>query len=159
MIKAVLNLGASTPPALFLGLDGENVTRLMADEPILVNAAALGLPALSVVLAGARTAGELIEAANAAGVKLSRAAPADRPSDLAYATAVEVVTQVWPGLDLLPRAVRLALDIAAKVDAGQVPHPTITCPVCTATSANLNDVREGYCGKCCSFTGSGRAAT
>ena len=29
---------------------------------------------------------------------------------------------------------------------------TITCPVCGFTSANPNDVREGYCGRCHDWT-------
>lgn len=31
--------------------------------------------------------------------------------------------------------------------------PSITCPVCGATSHNPNDVREGYCGRCHDWTG------
>lgn len=29
---------------------------------------------------------------------------------------------------------------------------SITCPRCGATSHNLNDVREGYCGRCHDWT-------
>jgi len=31
--------------------------------------------------------------------------------------------------------------------------PSFTCPVCTRTSWNPDDVREGYCGSCRSWTG------
>lgn len=33
------------------------------------------------------------------------------------------------------------------------PLPTITCPRCEAVSANPNDIREGYCGRCHDWTG------
>jgi hypothetical protein len=42
-------------PVIFLGLTGENMTRLMADEPIRVDLADLGGPACVVVLIGGRT--------------------------------------------------------------------------------------------------------
>ena len=35
--------------------------------------------------------------------------------------------------------------VGAEVDS-------ITCPVCSATSYNPNDVREGYCGRCHDWT-------
>jgi len=31
--------------------------------------------------------------------------------------------------------------------------PSITCPVCTKTSRDPNDIREGYCGQCHDWTG------
>ncbi len=34
----------------------------------------------------------------------------------------------------------------------EVPQPSITCPVCGATSYNPNDIRHGYCGRCHAFT-------
>jgi hypothetical protein len=38
--------------------------------------------------------------------------------------------------------------------SGSVVTPlSFTCPVCRAVSYNLNDVREGYCGRCHSWTG------
>lgn len=42
-------------PLLIIGLSGENMTRLMAGEPTLFDAAELGLPAMSVLLVGGRT--------------------------------------------------------------------------------------------------------
>lgn len=54
MIKATAR--DSTGQAIvILGLSGENMTRLMADEPILLNLADLGLPPLRVLLLGGRT--------------------------------------------------------------------------------------------------------
>lgn len=32
---------------------------------------------------------------------------------------------------------------------------SFTCPECGATSYNPNDVREGYCGRCHNWTGTG----
>jgi hypothetical protein len=54
MIKAV---GAHDgQPMLLLGLSGENMTRLMADEPIRFDTSELpGLPAMVVVIVGGRT--------------------------------------------------------------------------------------------------------
>jgi hypothetical protein len=42
-------------PMLVIGLSGENMTRLMAGEPIFFDAEALGLPAMSVLVVGGRT--------------------------------------------------------------------------------------------------------
>lgn len=53
MIKAAGTRGGK--PALILGLSGENMTRLMAGEPIMLDTAALGLPEMTVVICGGRT--------------------------------------------------------------------------------------------------------
>ena len=42
-------------PVVFFGLSGENVTRLMAGEPILFNLAELDLPPMKVIIAYGRT--------------------------------------------------------------------------------------------------------
>lgn len=55
---------ASGLPVLFLGLSGENVTRLAAGEPVVVLAAdmtAMGLPALDVVLGYGRTEQDILD--------------------------------------------------------------------------------------------------
>ena len=54
MIKAVGRTGLGLP-LLILGLSGENMTRLMADEPISFDLADLGLPPMRVVIVGGRT--------------------------------------------------------------------------------------------------------
>lgn len=59
MIKATGKTGDGKPLVL-LGLSGENVTRLMADEPITFNLAEMGLPALQVVIIGGRTQAEIV---------------------------------------------------------------------------------------------------
>jgi hypothetical protein len=46
-------------PLVILGLSGENMTRLMAKEPILFDLAELGLPATSVVIVGGRTEADI----------------------------------------------------------------------------------------------------
>lgn len=33
--------------------------------------------------------------------------------------------------------------------------PSFTCPKCNMTSYDINDVRNGYCGNCHEFTGTG----
>jgi hypothetical protein len=53
VIKAAGMLGGK--PMLILGLSGENMTRLMAGEPIMLDTAALGLPEMTVVVCGGRT--------------------------------------------------------------------------------------------------------
>lgn len=53
MITAVVQL--SGRPLVVLGLSGENVTRLMADEPILIDLADLGLPPQKIAIVGGRT--------------------------------------------------------------------------------------------------------
>lgn len=59
MIKAVIR--DQKGPVVLLGLSGENITRLMADEPILVDLAQLGLPPLRIALLGGRTETAIIE--------------------------------------------------------------------------------------------------
>ena len=54
MIKAVLRESTGVPVAV-LGLSGENMTRLMAGEPIVVQLAELGLPPMKILLMGGRT--------------------------------------------------------------------------------------------------------
>lgn len=54
MIKAILR-DKDGQPVILLGLSGENMTRLMADEPISINLTELGLPPLRILLMGGRT--------------------------------------------------------------------------------------------------------
>lgn len=54
MIKAVLREPAGTA-VVVLGLSGENMTRLMADEPIVVQLAELGLKPMKILIMGGRT--------------------------------------------------------------------------------------------------------
>lgn len=54
MIKAIGRAGNGSP-LLILGLSGENITRLLADEPIRLDLAELGLPAMQVVIMAGRT--------------------------------------------------------------------------------------------------------
>jgi hypothetical protein len=42
-------------PALILGLSGENMARLMADEPIVIETEKLGLPPMRIWIIGGRT--------------------------------------------------------------------------------------------------------
>lgn len=60
-------------PVLFLGLSGENVTRLAAGEPIRVSAAQmreLGLPQVEVILHYGSTEEAILEELRGRGVKL-----------------------------------------------------------------------------------------
>lgn len=66
MIKAVGKSGDQT--MLLLGLSGENMTRLMADEPIQFNLAEVGLPSMVVVIVGGRTEGAITEKLRDAGL-------------------------------------------------------------------------------------------
>lgn len=59
MIKVVMR--DRTGPLVLLGLSGENVTRLMADEPILINLAELRLPPLRICLVGGRTESDIVQ--------------------------------------------------------------------------------------------------
>lgn len=59
MIKAVGQIEGQ--PMLLLGLSGENVTRLMADEPIKFNLTELGLPPMVVVIVGGRTEESILD--------------------------------------------------------------------------------------------------
>lgn len=54
MIKATLR-ESNGQTIVVLGLSGENMTRLMADEPIAIQLADLGLPPLKILLMGGRT--------------------------------------------------------------------------------------------------------
>ena len=59
MIKAVGETNGR--PLLILGLSGENMTRLMADEPIRLNASELGLPDIEIVLVGGKTEDAILQ--------------------------------------------------------------------------------------------------
>ena len=54
MIKALGRTGDGRP-LLILGLSGESVTRLMADEPIAFDLAVMGLPACQLGIVGGRS--------------------------------------------------------------------------------------------------------
>lgn len=56
MIKAIAKMNDGRP-MLMLGLSGENMTRLMANEPIQIDVGSLGadLPELVIVLLGGQT--------------------------------------------------------------------------------------------------------
>lgn len=58
MIKAA-GQDAFGQPVVLIGLSGENVTRLMADEPIRFNLGELGLRPCTVVIVGGRTEEEI----------------------------------------------------------------------------------------------------
>lgn len=57
-------------PLLMLGLTGENITRLMAGEPIYLEAKAptYGLPAMQVMICGAKTELDLIDGLRSSGL-------------------------------------------------------------------------------------------
>jgi hypothetical protein len=48
-------------PIVLLGLSGENLTRLVAQEPIAINLADLGLPPCQVIITYGRTESEILE--------------------------------------------------------------------------------------------------
>jgi hypothetical protein len=81
MIKAAGKTGLGVP-MLFLGLSGENVTRLAAGEQIRVSAAAmreLGLPQIEVVLHYGRTEDDILAELKAHGMQVREAAGGDAP--------------------------------------------------------------------------------
>lgn len=55
MIKAVVSNPTTGDRMAVLGLSGENMTRLMAGEPILIQLGELGLPSQRIALVGGRT--------------------------------------------------------------------------------------------------------
>lgn len=67
MIKARLQL-KDGQPLVVLGLSGENITRLMADEPILFNLADVGLGDGKLMVIGGRTEGAIIAQLQTAGL-------------------------------------------------------------------------------------------
>jgi len=73
VIKAAGRTADGKPMAI-LGLSGENMTRLMADEPIVLNLADLGLPQVVVVIVGGRT-----EAAITEQLRSARLLPEEAP--------------------------------------------------------------------------------
>lgn len=66
VIKAVGK--AHGKPMLLLGLSGENVTRLMADEPIKFDLAELGLASMVVVIVGGRTEESIMDQLRGGGL-------------------------------------------------------------------------------------------
>lgn len=55
-------------PVLVIGLSGENMTRLMADEPIIIDGAAVGFGDLTVALLGGRTEQDIVARLSAVGL-------------------------------------------------------------------------------------------
>jgi hypothetical protein len=81
MIKAALKTGLGLP-MLFLGLSGENVTRLAAGEPIRISAgqmAQLGLPQVEVVIHYGRTEQDILDEIESHGIKLRDERKARKP--------------------------------------------------------------------------------
>ena len=76
MIKA-RGTTADGRPLLILGLSGENMTRLMANEPIRVELRDLGLPAIQVVILGGRTEAQIVEDLREAGLLIPGALEAE----------------------------------------------------------------------------------
>lgn len=74
MIKARSTTGFGTP-LLFLGLSGENVTRLVAAEPIRITAGdmqRLGLPAIEIVIHYGKTEQSIVDEIQAHEITLRR---------------------------------------------------------------------------------------
>jgi hypothetical protein len=72
MIKASSKTALGVP-VLFLGLSGENVTRLAAGEPIRVSASAMlamGLPQVEVILHYGRTEEDILAELKAHGMQM-----------------------------------------------------------------------------------------
>lgn len=59
MIKAT-GRDANGNPLLVLGISGENVTRLLADEPIQFDTAEVGLPPMTVVIVYGKTEPDIV---------------------------------------------------------------------------------------------------
>lgn len=75
MIRAAATTGNGTP-LLFLGLSGENVTRLAAGEPIRIGTQQmthLGFPAMEVVIHYGRTEQAILDEIRAHGIRLPTA--------------------------------------------------------------------------------------
>jgi hypothetical protein len=63
---------ANGKPLLILGLSGENMARLMANEPIKIDAADLGLPELTVIVVGGRTEESILANLRSTGAQLQQ---------------------------------------------------------------------------------------
>jgi hypothetical protein len=70
MIKAAGKAGAE--PLVVIGLSGENMTRLMAKEPIKFDLAELGLPSTVVIIVGGRTENDIIDDLQRAGLRTDK---------------------------------------------------------------------------------------
>jgi hypothetical protein len=73
MIKAIIQSSPTAIPILLLGLSGENITRLIAGEPIMFNTeqlAQLGFHELEVIILYGRTEDAIIDELESRGVTL-----------------------------------------------------------------------------------------
>ncbi|MBO2461750.1 hypothetical protein [Actinomadura violacea] len=61
MLKATTTSKKDGRPLVILGLSGENVTRLAAGEPIIVDMAEMGLPPMEVAIIYGRTEQVILE--------------------------------------------------------------------------------------------------
>ena len=66
MIKA--RLGGTTKPTALLGISGENITRLLADEPILVHLADIGMADIDIVIVAGKTELDILAALERVGL-------------------------------------------------------------------------------------------
>lgn len=160
MIKAVLTNGRRR--VLLLGLSGENMARLMADEPIPLDAAQLGLPAQPIVIVGGRTEEDIKAHVLKVGGQLSDVAvsvpgddqpPPRRPNPNDYAAAAAAVVDLAPDGTPASALAEVALNAAYAARHNRWAHGlSYTCPRCLATSYHPQDVENGYCGACHAFT-------
>ena len=77
MIKAMMPGDGEEPDVLFLGLSGENITRLVAGEPILINGAETGLPQLKIIVHYGKTEQAILDELRAHGVTILQAGTSD----------------------------------------------------------------------------------
>jgi hypothetical protein len=95
------------------------------------------------------------------GAVLCTECPPDSPAILVAAAVFDaIVHEEWPRRDLADKLMSLVLAscacdsckpyMVATINSllGPAAQPSITCPSCSKTSYNPNDVRERYCGNC-----------
>jgi hypothetical protein len=150
---------------LLIGLSDENVRRLQAQQPIMFNAAELGLPPLHVVIAAGSTEASLRTALIDGGlmeqIRLMLSTDvSDRPSPEAFAGAQRALMAAWTDLrDDPDRAEQLAAVAVTGAWNGfrgtpaAAPGQRFTCPRCGRSSSHPMDLVEGYCGACHDWTG------
>jgi hypothetical protein len=72
VIKARARLGALRQDTILLGLEGENVRRLMNNQPIMFDGAEVGIPGIQFVILAGETLDDVEEDLRALGLPIPR---------------------------------------------------------------------------------------
>lgn len=150
---------------MLLGLDSDNIARLLDDRPIYFTTDVLGIhPALQVFVIAGATQDDMRKyiASERAQLLADLSTTADhdqppptRPGPADYAAAEAALEALPRDASYAPAdVVHVVLNAAYAARANRwAAGRSFTCSRCLMTSPDADDVANGYCGHCHDFTG------